>query len=169
MEPSRTARGAEEGRVLNIGSLEAKIIPGTDEEDKIKEKLGSLGFKDARAGALERLECSTGGRARSRKSERICSRLSSRSITDYFSLAIALGAALTALLASVKVPSAQCTMGSPRVRDHDFVASLNRAKSFRHLGCCHKVTSFLPTLLVCAHLGERFYIDHDRNVIENPG
>jgi len=26
-----------------------------------------------------------------------------------------------------------------------------------------------PTLLGYAHLGERFYIDHDRNVIENPG
>jgi hypothetical protein len=106
--------------VLNIGSLGAKIIPRTDEEDKIKEKLGPLGFKPltffesrdtketaqcaaswpfttmqgkktnwqwwpsdkgdptdvndpgARAGALERPECSTGGRARSRKSERIC-------------------------------------------------------------------------------------------------
>jgi len=31
--------------VLNIGSLEAKIIPRTDEEDNIKEKLGPLGFK----------------------------------------------------------------------------------------------------------------------------
>ncbi|HEX9256157.1 MAG TPA: hypothetical protein VF938_11450 [Candidatus Angelobacter sp.] len=61
-------------------------------------------------------------------------------MTDYFSLAIALGAALTTLLASVKVPSAQCAIRSPRVGDHDFVASRNRAKSFRHLGCCHKVT-----------------------------
>ena len=31
--------------VLNIGSLEAKAIPRTDEEDKIKEKLGPLGLK----------------------------------------------------------------------------------------------------------------------------
>jgi len=43
--PNRPRLLPNKDGVLNIGSLEAKIIPRTDEEDNIKEKLGPLGFK----------------------------------------------------------------------------------------------------------------------------
>lgn len=79
-----------------------------------------------------------------------------------------LGAALATVLASVKAPTALYTIGSPRVGDHDFVASLNAVNSFRYVDCCDIVTQLPPTFLDYAHVGDPYYIDRKRHVIENP-
>jgi hypothetical protein len=80
-----------------------------------------------------------------------------------------LGAALATLLASVKTPSALYTIGSPRVGDSKFAASLDGVKSFRYVDCCDIVTELPPKLLGYAHLGDPYYIDRNRNITKNPG
>ena len=80
-----------------------------------------------------------------------------------------LGAALATLLANEKTPSALYTIGSPRVGDHDFVASLGGVRRFRYVDSCDIVTQLPPTFLGYAHLGDPLYIDRNRTVIENPG
>jgi Lipase (class 3) len=79
-----------------------------------------------------------------------------------------LGAALATLLASVKAPSALYTIGSPRVGDEDFVASLARVNSFRYVDCCDIVTEMPPALFGYAHTGDPYYIDRNRNLSKNP-
>jgi len=79
-----------------------------------------------------------------------------------------LGAALATLLAGVKAPSALYTIGSPRVGDRDFVASLGGVKNYRYVDCCDVVTQLPPALSGYAHLGDALYIDRNRNVNENP-
>jgi hypothetical protein len=79
-----------------------------------------------------------------------------------------LGAALATLLASVKAPSALYTIGSPRVGDDDFVASLRGVKSFRCVDCCDIVTQLPPAILGYAHLGNADYIDRNRKMNQNP-
>lgn len=80
-----------------------------------------------------------------------------------------LGAALATLLAGVRAPSALYTIGSPRVGDHDFLASLGGLKSFRYVDCCDVVTTLPPPLLGYEHLGDPLYIDSNRKIIPNPG
>jgi Lipase (class 3) len=79
-----------------------------------------------------------------------------------------LGAAMATLLASLIAPGALYTFGSPRVGDHDFVASLGGIQSFRYVDCCDAVTELPPPFLGCAHLGDPLYIDRNRNVVANP-
>lgn len=79
-----------------------------------------------------------------------------------------LGAALATLLASLKTPSALYTFGSPRVGNHDFVASISAVKNYRYVDCCDIVTQLPPTLLGYAHLGDPLYIDRNREVVPNP-
>jgi hypothetical protein len=79
-----------------------------------------------------------------------------------------LGAALAALLASLKAPSSLYTIGSPRVGDHGFVASLSTVNSFRYVDCCDAVTQLPPAILGYAHLGDPRYIDRNRHVNESP-
>lgn len=79
-----------------------------------------------------------------------------------------LGAALAALLAGIRIPSALYTIGSPRVGDHDFVASLGGVKSFRYVDCCDLVTQLPPALLGYAHIGDALYIDRDRELTGDP-
>ncbi len=79
-----------------------------------------------------------------------------------------LGAALATVLATLKAPDALYTIGSPRVGDHDFVASLSGVTNFRYVDCCDIVTTLPPALLGYAHLGDPYYIDRNRNVSENP-
>jgi hypothetical protein len=79
-----------------------------------------------------------------------------------------LGAALATLLASLKTPSALYTIGSPRVGNDSFVASLSGVQNFRYVDCCDVVTELPPSLLGYAHLGDPLYIDRNRKVIANP-
>jgi triacylglycerol lipase len=79
-----------------------------------------------------------------------------------------LGAALATLLAAVKAPSALYTIGSPRVGDHDFVASLSGVNSSRYVDCCDIVTQLPPALFGYAHLGNPLYFDRNRHLNKNP-
>jgi len=76
-----------------------------------------------------------------------------------------LGAAMATLLASLKKPTALYTIGSPRVGDAAFVASLGRVQNFRYVDCCDVVTELPPAELGYAHLGDMFYIDRHGKVI----
>jgi hypothetical protein len=79
-----------------------------------------------------------------------------------------LGAALATLLASVKTPDALYTIGSPRVGNPEFVASLGAVKNFRYVDCCDAVTELPPAFLGYAHLGNPLYIDRTRTVTPKP-
>jgi len=79
-----------------------------------------------------------------------------------------LGAAVATLLASLKTPTALYTIGSPRVGDAAFVASLADVPSGRYVDCCDVVTELPPEALAYAHLGNPLYIDRHRKVLNNP-
>jgi triacylglycerol lipase len=74
-----------------------------------------------------------------------------------------LGAALATLLASIQKPDRLFTIGSPRVGDAAFVATLNGVNSTRYVDCSDLVTRVPPEnvmgLLHYAHFGPMIYID----------
>lgn len=77
-----------------------------------------------------------------------------------------LGAAMATLAASLHLPSALYTIGSPRVGDADFVASLEgkRLGNYRFVDCCDLVTTLPPELIGYRHVGKPYYIDLARNI-----
>jgi len=79
-----------------------------------------------------------------------------------------LGAAMATLLASLKTPAALYTIGSPRVGDAAFVASLGGVTSYRYVDCCDAVTELPPAELGYGHLGDSLYVDRHRKVLNNP-
>ena len=79
-----------------------------------------------------------------------------------------LGAAMATLLASLKTPTALYTIGSPRVGDAAFVASLAGVPSSRYVDCCDVVTELPPDGLGYTHLGKPLYIDRNRKITPNP-
>jgi Lipase (class 3) len=79
-----------------------------------------------------------------------------------------LGAAIATLLASLKTPTALYTIGSPRVGDAAFTASLGGVTSYRYVDCCDAVTELPPAGLGYAHLGNMLYIDRHRKVMNAP-
>ena len=78
-----------------------------------------------------------------------------------------LGAAMATLVASLKTPAALYTIGSPRVGDAAFVASLGGVTNYRYVDCCDVVTELPPAELDYAHLGSPLYIDRNRKVNNN--
>lgn len=79
-----------------------------------------------------------------------------------------LGAVMATLLTSLKTPTALYTIGSPRVGDAAFVASLGGVTSYRYVDCCDAVTELPPAALGYAHLGNMLYIDRHRKVLNAP-
>jgi hypothetical protein len=79
-----------------------------------------------------------------------------------------LGAAMATLVASLKTPTALYTIGSPRVGNVDFVASLGGVTSYRYVDCCDAVTELPPEVLGYTHLGDMLYIDRHRKVSNAP-
>ena len=79
-----------------------------------------------------------------------------------------LGAALATLLASLRNPGALYTIGSPRVGDSGFVATLNQVQNYRYVDCCDIVTQIPPPLLGYQHVGQPYYIDRFRSIRFNP-
>jgi hypothetical protein len=78
-----------------------------------------------------------------------------------------LGAALATLAASVIANGRLVTLGSPRVGDAAFVASL-RVPGVRLVGCCDGVTDLPPALGGYAHAGPRTYLTRFGEQLENP-
>jgi hypothetical protein len=76
-----------------------------------------------------------------------------------------LGAALATLAASVLQPSLTVTLGSPRVGDRAFAATVT-SELVRIVGCCDAVTDLPPPIVYC-HVGPTTYVTHDgRQVVE---
>jgi pimeloyl-ACP methyl ester carboxylesterase len=81
-----------------------------------------------------------------------------------------LGAAMATLLASLRPPDHLYTIGSPRVGNRDFLATLAKVDSSRFVDCCDIVTRLPPELVgVYDHLGPPLYIDRNRKVRKDPG
>ena len=79
-----------------------------------------------------------------------------------------LGAAMATVLAGLKTPTSLYTIGSPRVGDAAFAASLGGVTSYRYVDCCDAVTELPPAALGYAHLGDMLYIDRHRKVSSGP-
>lgn len=78
-----------------------------------------------------------------------------------------LGAALATLAASIWTQSELITIGSPRVGDTDFVASLAGVKTRRFVNCCDIVTQVPPKVPpFYVHAGRKAYIVSDGTIKE---
>jgi hypothetical protein len=77
-----------------------------------------------------------------------------------------LGAALATLAASVLQPSLLVTLGSPRVGDAAFAATVT-SELVRIVDCCDAVTDLPPAILYC-HVGPTTYITHDGEQVLEP-
>ena len=75
---------------------------------------------------------------------------------------------MATLLASLHKPDCLCTIGSPLVGDHEFVATLEGVKARRFVDCCDIVARVPPPGPWYAHYGEPSYIDGNRHLHENP-
>jgi hypothetical protein len=72
-----------------------------------------------------------------------------------------LGAAIATLYASVLAPQRLVTIGSPRVGDERFVATLDGIDMTRFVDCCDIVTQLPPEIGGYVHAGEAIYLDRD--------
>jgi len=84
-----------------------------------------------------------------------------------------LGAAMATLLASAwKRPAgmgdALYTIGSPRVGDAEFVATLDGVAGRRYVDCTDAVTLVPPEILGYQHFGPTYYIDRSRSINVDP-
>ena len=84
-----------------------------------------------------------------------------------------LGAAMATLLASLRPPTHLYTIGSPRVGDNGFVATLAQVPASRFVDCCDLVTRVppeqVPGLGAYQHFGPPIYIFQNRTVALDPG
>jgi predicted lipase len=79
-----------------------------------------------------------------------------------------LGAALATLAGTVLRPGVLVALGSPRVGDADFAASLAATNLVRLVDCCDAVTEVPPPLGGYKHVHARTYITRTGEVVENP-
>jgi len=80
-----------------------------------------------------------------------------------------LGAALATLAASIFQPAQLITLGSPRVGDGDFAATLHGVDATRLVDCCDIVTHLPPESSSYTHVGDLRYIDRDGDLSHAPG
>ena len=79
-----------------------------------------------------------------------------------------LGAALATLVASVQRPTQLITLGSPRVGDATFAATLASIDGARIVDCCDAVTEVPPELPIYTHIRPPTYITKDGAKMEDP-
>jgi hypothetical protein len=79
-----------------------------------------------------------------------------------------LGAALATLAATVWPTGRLVTLGSPRVGDADFAATLSAANIVRFVNCCDVVTELPPPIGGYVHVGVGTYLKADGVRVENP-
>lgn len=77
-----------------------------------------------------------------------------------------LGAALATLAATVLQPKLLVTLGSPRVGDRAFAATVT-SELVRIVDCCDAVTDLPPAILYC-HVGPTTYVTHDGKQVAEP-
>ena len=79
-----------------------------------------------------------------------------------------LGAALATLAASVLHPTFLFTIGSPRVGDAAFAATVAAVDGARIVDCCDAITRVPPSLSVYAHIRAATYINRDGVALQSP-
>src|SRR5262249_34657770 len=79
-----------------------------------------------------------------------------------------LGAAMATLTASVLRPTLLVTLGSPRVGNADFAASLAGIACVRIVDCCDVLTRVPPEVPSYTHICPPTYITNDGEVKQNP-
>jgi hypothetical protein len=79
-----------------------------------------------------------------------------------------LGAAMATLAASIWRPAWLVTIGSPRVGDAGFVATVAAAYSVRFVDCCDAVTEVPPEIGGYTHIKDYKYLARDGGIVENP-
>ena len=79
-----------------------------------------------------------------------------------------LGAALATLTATTCRPAWLVTLGSPRVGDAAFAATVRAAKTVRLVDCCDLVTEMPPPIDGYEHIRPPTYLTASGRVIENP-
>ena len=79
-----------------------------------------------------------------------------------------LGAAMATLAATLWRPGWLVTLGSPRVGDADFVATVAAPITMRIVNCCDAVTEMPPALGGYTHLTTCTYITRDGVIAESP-
>lgn len=79
-----------------------------------------------------------------------------------------LGAALATLAASVLKPAFLFTIGSPRVGDATFAATVAAIDGARIVDCCDAITRVPPSLTVYTHIRAETYITRDGVALHGP-
>jgi hypothetical protein len=79
-----------------------------------------------------------------------------------------LGAAMATLVASVLRSQWLVTLGSPRVGDADFIATIKATNLRRIVDCCDAVTDVPPPLFGYTHLRTCTYLTRDAQVLQDP-
>jgi lipase (class 3) len=79
-----------------------------------------------------------------------------------------LGAAMATLAATIWRPGLLVTLGSPRVGDAAFIATVGAMKVVRFVDCCDAVTEVPPEIGGYAHVRASTYLTRDGRTVENP-
>lgn len=79
-----------------------------------------------------------------------------------------LGAAMATLAATIWRPEWLVTIGSPRVGDAAFVATVSATNKVRFVDCCDAVTEVPLEFGGYRHVGDPSYLTRDASMVENP-
>jgi hypothetical protein len=79
-----------------------------------------------------------------------------------------LGAAMATLVATIWRPEWLVTIGSPRVGDTAFVATMAATHKVRFVDCCDAVTEVPLEFGGYRHVGQPTYLTRDGGIVENP-
>jgi len=79
-----------------------------------------------------------------------------------------LGAAMATLAATIWRPEWLVTIGSPRVGDAAFAATVTATHKLRFVDCCDAVTEVPPECGGYRHIGEPTYLTRDASIVQNP-
>lgn len=143
-------RGTQPDKVCDLATdLEAHTITWTESAGRVH-----AGFAAAARGIMPQIKDWL---------DRECREHSTLILTGH-----SLGAALATLAASVWRPTLLVTLGSPRVGDAAFAATLAGIGGARIVDCCDAVTELPPEIPAYTHIRPPTYITKDGVKIENP-
>jgi hypothetical protein len=143
-------RGTQPDKVADLATdLEAHTVMWTEPAGRVH-----AGFAAAARGIMPRVK---------EWLDRDCPGRSTLILTGH-----SLGAALATLAASVWRPTLLVTLGSPRVGDAAFAATLAGLEGARIVDCCDAVTELPPEVPAYTHIRPPTYITKDGVKVENP-